>query len=40
MPSGFEKILVAMEICAIIGVFTVIGGIMYGGYKLLTLIFS
>lgn len=40
MPKGLEKILVAMEIFAIIGVFTVIGSIMYGGYRLLKLIFS
>lgn len=40
MPRGFEKILVAMEIFAIVGIFTVLGSIIYGGYKLLKLIFS
>lgn len=40
MPKGLEKFLVAMEIFTIIGVFTVFGGIIYGGYKLLKLVFS
>lgn len=36
MLNGVEKILVAMEIFAIIGVISFVGGIGFGIYKLIT----